>query len=187
LKEKRNYIKGSLSSVLGMALDNAPDFERMYAIKIKATKNKIFEELGKFGDDSRNYMNLRSVEIKRISGKSNHINSIIRYRLKFFPISVDMKLKQMVPKKVLSYEVSEKFADRGKLVFEIKQTEDGNNRLVIYTAYDYKQGNGVFSMIFWWFFRLLFPAFVHDVVWNHALCTIKEDAEMGEKISEPCF
>jgi hypothetical protein len=25
--------------------------------------------------------------------------------------------------------------------------------------------------------RLLFPEFVHDVVWNHALCTIKEDVE----------
>ena len=24
---------------------------------------------------------------------------------------------------------------------------------------------------------LLFPGFVHDVVWNHALCTIKEDVE----------
>jgi hypothetical protein len=24
---------------------------------------------------------------------------------------------------------------------------------------------------------VLFPGFVHDVVWNHALCTIKEDVE----------
>jgi hypothetical protein len=24
---------------------------------------------------------------------------------------------------------------------------------------------------------LLFPEFVHDIVWNHALCTIKEDVE----------
>jgi len=23
----------------------------------------------------------------------------------------------------------------------------------------------------------LFPAFIHDVVWNHALCTIKEEVE----------
>jgi len=23
----------------------------------------------------------------------------------------------------------------------------------------------------------LFPEFVHDVVWNHALCTIKEEVE----------
>ena len=181
LKEKRDYIKGSLSSILEMPLDSVPDFERMYAIKIKATKDKIFEELGKFGDDRRNYMNLRSIEIKRISGKPNQKDSIIRYRLKFLPISVDMNLKQVVPEKVLYYEVSEKFADRGKLVFEIKPTEDGNNRLVIYTAYDFKKGSGIFSKIFWWVFRQVFPAFVHDVVWNHALCTIKEDAELSGK------
>ena len=96
LKEKRDYIKGSLSSILEMTLESVLDFERMYAIKIKATKDKIFEELGKFGDDRRNYMNLRSIEIKRISGKSNQIDSVIRYRLKFLPISVDMKLKQVV-------------------------------------------------------------------------------------------
>jgi len=27
--------------------------------------------------------------------------------------------------------------------------------------------------------RFLFPGFVHDVVWNHALCTMKEDVERG--------
>ena len=27
--------------------------------------------------------------------------------------------------------------------------------------------------------RFLFPEFVHDVVWNHALCTLKEDVERG--------
>ena len=179
--EKRKDIKVSLSSVLGIPLDSHPDFERMYAIKIKAKKKEIFEELGKFGEKSRNYMNLRAVEIKRLIGNPNRIGSIIRYRLKFLPLSVDMKLRQVVPEKALFYEVSEKFADRGKLVFEIKKTEDGNNRLVIYTAYDYKRGKGVVSRIFWWLFRLLFPAFVHDVVWNHALCTIKEDAELGDK------
>src|ERR1035437_4016752 len=25
--------------------------------------------------------------------------------------------------------------------------------------------------------RLLFPGFVHDILWNHALCTIKEEVE----------
>jgi flavin-dependent dehydrogenase len=178
LKEKRDYIKGSLSSGLGMVLDKDPDFERLYAIKIKAPGSRIFAELGKFGDDLRNYMKLRFIEIVRIEGLPNQIGSIIRYRLRFLPITVDMKLKQVMPEKVLYYEVSEKFADRGKLVFEIKPTEDGNNRLVIYTAYDFKKGNGIFSKIFWWVFRLLFPAFIHDVVWNHALCSIKEVAEL---------
>jgi flavin-dependent dehydrogenase len=181
LKEKRDYIKGSLSSILEMSLDSIPDFERIYAIKIKATKRKIFEELGKFGDDRRNYMNLRFIEIKRMSGMPNQLGSVIRYKLKYLFVYVDMELKRMVPEKVLYYELSEKFADRGKLVFEIKPTEDGNNRLVIYAAFDFKKGKGPFMRVFWWFFRLVFPAFVHDVVWNHAICSIKEDAELSGK------
>ncbi len=184
LKEKRDYIKGSLSSALRTVLDGDPDFERMYAIKVKASKRKIFEELGKFGDDGRSYMRLRFIDIKRKSGLANQIDSIIKYKLKFFPLSVDMKLRQVVPDKVLYYEVSEKFAARGKLIFEIKSTKDGNNRLVIYTAFDYKTGNGVLMKIFWWLFHHLFPAFIHDVVWNHALCSIKEDAELSEKSTD---
>ena len=181
LKEKRDYIKGSLTSILGVSLDSGPDFERLYAIKIKAPGSRIFTELGKFGDNRRNYMNLRFIEIKRMSGMPNQLGSIIRYKLKFLPVYVDMELKRMVPEKVLLYELSEKFAERGKLVFEIKPTEDGNNRLVIYAAFDFKKGKGPFMRVFWWFFRLVFPAFVHDVVWNHALCSIKEDAELNEK------
>lgn len=180
LKEKRDYIKGSLSSALGMVLDGVPDFERMYAIKIKASKARIFDEFGKFGDERRTYMKLRFIEIARTSGLPNQLGSIIRYKLKFLPVSVDMELKGVVPGRVLYYEVSEKFADRGKLIFEIKPTKDGNNRLVIYTAFDFKKGKGAFKRMFWCFFRLFFPAFVHDVVWNHALCTVKEDVELGE-------
>ena len=90
-----------------------------------------------------------------------------------------MKLTRVVPDEVLYYEVSEKYADRGRLIFEIKPTEDGNNRLVIYTSFDYKKGKMAVSKIFWWLVRLFFPAFIHDVVWNHALCSIKEDAELS--------
>ena len=33
------------------------------------------------------------------------------------------------------------------------------------------------NQLLWEGVRLLFPEFVHDIVWNHALCTIKEDVE----------
>ncbi len=181
LKEKRNYIKESLSSALGMVLDKAPDFERLYALKIKATARNIFSELGKFGDGKRNYMKLRFVKIVQKAGKSNQIGSIIRYKLRFLPLGMDMELTRVIPHEFLYYEVTEKYADRGKLIFEIKPTEDGNNRLVIYTSFDYKKGKHAFAKIFWWLVRLLFPAFIHDVVWNHALCSIKEDAELAEQ------
>jgi hypothetical protein len=181
LKEKRDYIKGSLSSGLGKTLDETPDFERLYAIKIKADASKIFAELGKFGCGKRNYMKLRFVEITQKYGLSNQIGSIIRYKMKFLPIGLEMKLVRAIPNEFLYYEVTEKYADRGKLIFEIKPTEDGNNRLVIYTSFDFKKGKGALAKILWWFVRHLFPAFVHDVVWNHALCSIKETAELAEQ------
>jgi flavin-dependent dehydrogenase len=183
LKEKRDYIKNSLSSVLGMALDKSPDFERMYAIKVKALNKTIFNALGKFGENRRNYMNLRFVDIRTKTGLSNQIGSIIRYKIKFLPVWMDMKLTRIIPDEVLYYEVSERYADRGKLIFEIKPTEDGNNRLVIYTSFDYKKGKRALTKVFWWFVRQLFPAYIHDVVWNHALCSIKEEVELQENKS----
>ena len=56
-------------------------------------------------------------------------------------------------------------------------TKHGNSRLFIYAAFDYKRGQGFASRILWKGIRALFPEFVHDVVWNHALCTIKEQVE----------
>ncbi|MFZ7112461.1 MAG: NAD(P)/FAD-dependent oxidoreductase [Desulfatiglandales bacterium] len=180
-KEKRKNLKTSIFFSLGTALDASPEFERMYAIKIKASKRAIFEELGKFGDERRRYLNLRFVEIVRTSGLPNQLDSTIRYKASVLPIALDMHLKRVVPEEVLFYEVSEKFADRGKLIFEIRPTKDGNHRLVIYTAFDFKRGGGVGTKIFWRFFRLFFPAFLHDIVWNHALCTIKQEAESAGK------
>ena len=180
-KEKRANLKNSIFSSLGTALDESPDFERMYAIKIKASKRRIFEELGKFGDERKRFLKLRFVEIVRTSGLPNQLDSTIRYKASLLPIALDMHLKCVVPEEVLFYEVSEEFADRGRLIFEIKPTKDGNSRLVIYTAFDFKRGKGVGTKIFWRFFRLFFPAFVHDIVWNHALCTIKQEAELEGK------
>lgn len=183
LKEKRDHLKAIISSSLGTVLDESPDFERMYAIKVKASKRRIFEELGKFGDDRRRYLWLRFVEIMRTSGLPNQSDSTIRYKSNLLPIALDMHLKRVVPEEVLFYEVSEKLVDRGKLIFEINPTKDGNNRLVIYTAFDFKRGRGVGTKILLGFFRLFFPAFVHDIVWNHALCTIKQEAELvGEDL-----
>jgi hypothetical protein len=67
--------------------------------------------------------------------------------------------------------------DHGKLIFNVAPTTDGNRRLAIYAAFDFKKGKGFASRMMWKGARFLFPEFVHDVVWNHALCTIKEDVE----------
>jgi hypothetical protein len=77
----------------------------------------------------------------------------------------------------LLYQVEERLSDHGKLIFNVAPAKDGNTRLAIYAAFDYKRGKGFVSRVLWKGIRVLFPEFVHDVVWNHALCSIKEEVE----------
>ncbi|MGD9364270.1 MAG: hypothetical protein PVH87_01125 [Desulfobacteraceae bacterium] len=177
LKEKRDYFKQSIAASLGISLDASPEMERMYAIKIRAPAIIIFEELGKFGELDATFLNLRFLDIKRILGSPNEVGSVVRYRLKGLSVSMDIRLARCIPGKALFYEPGELFSKNGKLIFDIAPTKDGNNRLVIYTAFDFKRGKTVAARLFWKLFKRIFPEYAHDVVWNHAACCIKKQAE----------
>ena len=64
--------------------------------------------------------------------------------------------------------------------FNVAPTKDGNRKLSIYATFDYKRGKSFAGRVLWRTARVLFPEFVHDVVWNHALCTIKEEIEQHD-------
>lgn len=177
LKEKRTFFKKSIQAPLGLRLDDAPHMERMYAIKIRASSQAIFEELGRFGEAHAKFLKLRFVDVRRTQGAANKVGSVIRYRLKVLPIAMDIRLTQVISNQTLLYEPQELFAKKGVLLFDIRPTKDGNNRLVIYTAFDFKAGKTFFKKLFFKLFRCFFPEFAHDVVWNHAVCTIKARAE----------
>ncbi|MBF0233663.1 MAG: hypothetical protein HQK65_11585 [Desulfamplus sp.] len=180
IKEKRDYFKKSISEPLGIKLDKSPDMERMYAIKIRASSDRIFEELGKFGSQKGKFLRLRFVDVRRTSGLPNQEGSVVSYNLRGFPISMGIRLAKTIAGKALFYEPSELFATNGRLIFDISPTKDGNNRLVIYTAFDFRKGENFFGKIFWRLFKLLFPDYAHDVVWNHAICSIKGESEKIE-------
>lgn len=55
--------------------------------------------------------------------------------------------------------------------------------MTVYLAFDYARGNSVPGRVFWRLFKLLFPEFIHDVLWNHALCEIKHQAEKRDPLS----
>lgn len=177
VKEKRNYLKASIATSLGIKLDTAPDMERMYAIKIRALDAEIFEELGKFGGKKSKFLRLRFVGVRRISGLPNQVGSVIRYSLRVLPVSMDIRLARCIPGKTLLYEPEELFTRRGKLIFDVTPTQDGNSRLAIYTAFDFRTGRGIIGKIFWKLFKIMFPDYAHDVVWNHAICCIKGEVE----------
>ncbi len=181
LKEKRDHFKKSISASLGVALDDHPEMERMYAVKIRASSQRIYEELGKFGNADSRFLKLRFVDVKRVSGSPNQAGAVVRYDPKPLPFPMDIRLTKCVPGRFLLYEPDELFATNGKLVFDISPTKDGNNRLTIYTAFDFKKGRGFFEKVFRGIFRKLFPEYAHDVVWNHAVCRIKGDAEKAAR------
>ena len=177
LKEKREALKELLASSLGMELGESPDFERMYAIKIRGSAEEIMEELAKFGHPNARFLNLRLVEVRQIQGVPNQVGSVIRYRIPLVGLGAELRLTKRVGFETLLYQLDERLADHGKLIFNVAPTKDGNSRLSIYAAFDYKRGKGFAGRVLWEGARVLFPEFVHDVVWNHALCTIKELVE----------
>jgi flavin-dependent dehydrogenase len=177
LKEKRHVVKRSLESSLGVELEESPDFERMYVIKIRGSGEEILQELAQFGQPDARFLRLRYLEVRRIQGEPNQVGSVIRYRAALPGLEADLRLTRRIGFETLLYDVEERLADKGKLIFNIAPTRDGNRKLTIYAAFDYKRGKGFAGRMLWGAARLFFPEFLHDVVWNHALCTIKEDVE----------
>jgi len=177
LREKREVLKAELASSLGEELGGSSDFERMYTIKIRGSEQEIMEELAEFGRPAARFVNLRFVNVRQIRGVPNQVGSVIRYSIPFFGLSSEMQLTKRIGFETLLYQVDERLVKNGKLIFNVAPTRDGNRRLAIYTSFQYKKGKGTVSQLLWDGVRLLFPEFVHDIVWNHALCTIKEDAE----------
>ena len=170
-------LRGGILGCLGMELGESPDFERMYVIKIRGAAEPIMEELAKFGHPNARFLNLRLVEVRQIQGVPNQVGSVIRYRIPLLGLGAELRLTKRVGFETLLYQVAERFSDHGKLIFNVASTQDGNSQLSIYAAFDYKRGKGFASRVLWKGIRGLFPEFVHDVVWNHALCTIKEGVE----------
>jgi len=177
LKEKREVVKRDLAAGLGIELGDSPDFERMYVIKIRGSEEEIMEELAKFGQPHARFVRLRFVDIRQVEGVPNQVGSAIRYKIPFVGLGAKLRLTKRVGFETLLYQVDERLVDHAKLIFNVAPTRDGNRRLAIYTAFDYKKGKGFAGRVLWTGARLLFPGFVHDVVWNHALCTIKEEVE----------
>jgi flavin-dependent dehydrogenase len=177
LKEKRQTLKQLVESSLGMELGGSYDFERMYVIKIRASKEEISEELAEFGEPDARFMRLRFLKIKRVQGYGNQVGSRIRYQIPIWGVLTELRLTKRVGCETLLYEFDGRLARSGKLIFNIAPARDGNSRLTLYAAVDFRTGKGILSRALWTSIRVLFPAFVHDVVWDHDLCTIKDQVE----------
>jgi hypothetical protein len=146
-------------------------------IKIRGSEEEIMQELASFGKPDASFVNLRFLEVRHIDGEPNQVGSAIRYRIPLVGLRAEMRLAKRIGNETLMYQVGEELVDHGKLIFNLGPTTDRNVKLSIYTAFDYKRGKNYLSRVVWRIVKLLFPGFMHDVVWNHALCTIKEEVE----------
>jgi hypothetical protein len=166
-----------LGSRLGIDIHAFRDFLRMYSIRIRSPREQIFEELGRIGDSQKEYLRQRFVDIRRTSGEANEPGSVIEYSVVLPPLSFSMVLEQSDEPRCLTYRVRDGFARNGILVLDIEERGPRDCVLSIVVAFDFSSGKGLLRSMVWTLYRRLFPTFVHDVLWNHALCRLKDVIE----------
>lgn len=179
----REDVKAKRRETLGIARIElrgpTPEMERMYSIRIRAPQHGIWRELGRFGDDCE-FFKPRMVRVVRTSGLANEVGSILEYVVALRCLGFRMVLETAIEDRLLVYRILDGFPRGGILVFDILPAERQTCLLSIYVAFDFPRGSGLIGKSMWRAFRALFPAFVHDVLWNQSLCKLKALVEEQE-------
>jgi len=143
------------------------------------------ELLARFGESDRPFLHPRWVKIRRTHGEPLQVGCVIGYRA--FGGLVSFSIEQLAPSDQgqLLYRVHDGFADGGLFLFEVEPGTPGHCFVTVYLAFDYARGNTLSGRIYWRLFRLLFPEFIHEVFWNHALCELRQAAEPIDLDTKP--
>ena len=157
--------------------DHRPQRENMYSIRIRTDAATILRQLGKFGDADRQYFTPRFIKVRRTEGEANQVGSVVHYQVTPSFLSFSAVLEKVVQGRYLLYRVRDGFARGGSLVFDVDPLRTGVNLLTIYVGFDFRRGSSRTGKLGWRLGRAVFPGFVHDVVWNHSLCQMKDLAE----------
>ncbi len=162
-----------------------PEFESMYSIKIRGTQEAILRQLGKFGDHDRQFFRPRRVNVHRTTGQPNEVGSVVRYGLPLRWLAFSIILERNLEERCLIYRVRDGFAKGGVLVFEISPVRKGLYLLSIYVGFSFPRPKNPLKKAAWLAFKLAFPGFVHDVIWNHSLCKLKDLVENDAQSGNP--
>ena len=177
--ERVESKRGEILAVMGVPeSEHRPQVERMYSIRVRADAEAILRQLGRFGDADREYFTPRFIQVHRTAGEANQPGSVIRYQVTPSWLSFSVVLEKVIEGRYLLYRVLDGFARDGVLVFDIEPVRMGVNLLTIYIGFDFPEGEGVAARTGWRLGRRVFPSFVHDVLWNHSLCKMKDLAEL---------
>jgi hypothetical protein len=109
---------------------------------------------------------------------------VVHYQVTPSWLSFSVVLEKVVQGRYLLYRVMDGFARGGILVFDVDQLRTGVNLLTIYVGFDFRRGSGRAGRLGWRLGRAIFPGFVHDVVWNHSLCQLKDLAESDGRAAD---
>jgi flavin-dependent dehydrogenase len=164
-----------------VAVPARPEFERMYTIRIRAPQDQILEQLERYGEGDRGYLRPRWIQVRRSAGLPQAPGCVIRYEVLCPRFAFSLRLEQIVGGHLLVYRVQDGFAKGGVLIFEIEKQDEETCALSIYVAFNFARGLTWAVRPFWWLVRRLFPAFVHDVLWNHSLCQLKDLVEANHE------
>jgi len=175
-EERRKKFTGLLER---SGAGERPDFESMYSIKVRGAPEKVIHHLGRFGEEDRLFLRPRFVRVRRVSGRPNREGCVIRYDLPWKKFSFEVELERVEEGRRFIYRVKGGFASGGVLAFDVTPTGPGIVLLSVYVGFDFPRPTSPSKRILWALFRLLFPGFVHDVIWNHSLCRLKSLVELG--------
>jgi flavin-dependent dehydrogenase len=177
-KERFEARRLEFLDMLGAEAPDWPrEFESMYTIRIKGSAESILRRLGELGNRDRQYFTPRLLDVHRISGDTNQVGSVIRYDVALRFMSFSIRLEKVIGKQYLIYRVCDGFAQGGVLVFNINPVREGVSLLSIYVAFNFPKRKNPLKRTAWNLFGIAFPGFVHDVLWNHSLCKLKEIVE----------
>jgi flavin-dependent dehydrogenase len=176
LEQKRRDFSALIADA-HVAVPGRLEFERMYTIKIAGSGPEILKETGRFGEADRGYLRPRWLEVRRTAGEPNQPGCVVTYIVAGGLLSFSLKLETLMGDHMAVYRVQNGFARGGILIFETEKHTGQLCPLSIYVAFNFQRGSNVATNIFWWCFRRLFPAFMHDVLWNHSLCQFKDTLE----------
>lgn len=131
------------------------------------------------------FLKARFLRAALTNGRLNKSGCVIRYTVLNRRLHFSLVLEQICGGHLIVDRVPDGFARGSVLLFEIEQLTEECCNLSIYVAFNFHRGSGWLSRAFWHAFRWLFPAFVHDVLWNHSLCQFKDVVEQEYNASIP--
>lgn len=153
------------------------EFECTYTIGVRAGLEETRQLLAEFGEPSRPFLHPRWVTIARVGGEPLKPGWRIRYRILGGLVAFDIVQENAGNDHDIRFRVVGGFADAGTFVFSTEPAGREHCALSVFLAFDYRRGTTPPGRLLWALFRRLFPEFMHDVLWNHALCEIRQRLE----------